>query len=154
MARKFSPEWWAEQRPEVVGKATEKLIEDVFDELNKSMFFAWHRLPDSKAARGVLAAQPADHVFFHMGVGGFIEIKALKHAFRLPRDRVSQLAVLHKFDHAGSRNFVIVHHYMTGVWRVLPTTSLEVGVPSWDLRPFPEYRSANEAVAAVLSSLN
>ena len=154
MARKFTPEWWAAQRPEVVGKATEKLVEDVFDELNKSMGFAYHRLPDAKAARGALAAQPADYIYFFRGVGGFIEAKALKHVFRLPRDRVTQLPVLHKFDFAGSRNFVIVHHYMTGVWRVVATTELEAGVPSWDLRGLTEYRSANEAVSAALNKIN
>jgi hypothetical protein len=150
MARKFTPEWWAEQRPEVVGKATEKLVEDVFDELNKSMGFAYHRLPDAKAARGALAAQPADYVYFFRGVGGFIEVKALKHVLRLPRDRVTQLPVLHKFDFAGSRNFVIVHHYMTGKWRTISTADLRHGVPSWDLRGVPEHDTPYQAVATAL----
>ena len=144
--KKHSPEWWAALPPERVGKETEILIESLFKVWNRKLLFAWHRLPDAKAARGRLAAQPADFMYRYASNSGFLEVKALKHAFRLPAERVIQLPTLLKWNLAGSKNFVLVHHYMEGVWRVVSPTQLETGVPSWDLREFPTFPTAEAAL--------
>lgn len=144
--KKFSLEWWQSIPPEKVGDETEKLVEALFKVWNQRLKFAWHRMPDAKAARGRMAAQPADYIYRNGGFSGFIEVKALKHAYRLPSDRVTQLPTLHKWAVAGSHNFVLVHHYMEGTWRVVASSQLEFGVPSWDLRAFPTYPTAEAAL--------
>ncbi len=150
MVKKLSPEWWSGLRPDQVGKETEKLVKAFFDEMNQQQGFAYHRMPDAKAARGLISAQPGDYLYaYREGQdkwSGFVEAKATKHAFRLPKDKVSQLPVLKKFDMAGSENVVLVHHYMEQVWRAVPTSEMETGVPSWDLSPFPMYSTAAEAL--------
>ena len=92
--KKYSLEWWQAQPPEKVGKETEKIVEKLFVEWNHSQSFAWQRMPDARAARGRLAAQPADYLYRCGKHAGFIEVKALKHECRLPKDRVSQLPTL------------------------------------------------------------
>lgn len=149
MAKKFSPEWWQAQRPEVVGKETEKLVEDVLRDQNRFVEFAWHRLPDAKAARGALAAQPADYLIACRGRGFFLEVKALKHEFRLPKDRVSQLPTLKKFGLAGVSGLVMIHHYTIGQWRIVPASSMQTDVPSWDLSSWPTYASPQLAMCVM-----
>ena len=147
--RKRTKEWWAVQRPEVVGKETEAMVLEVLTEFNKRVGFAFHRLPDAKSARGVLAAQAADFIVAS-GRGLFLEVKAIKHAFRLPRDKVRQLPTLKKFEMAGMPGVIVVHHYIEGVWRCFLAKDLELGLPSWDLRPFPTFPSAELALSAYL----
>lgn len=144
--KKFSTEWWQSLPPERVGKETEKLIEALFVQWNVRQSFAWHRLPDAKSARGRVAAQPADYIYRSGDYSGFIEVKALKHPYRLPADRVTQLPVLKKWGLAGSQNLILVHQYMEGVWRVMFPTGLPSDVPSWDMRNIPTYPSAEDAL--------
>lgn len=147
--KRRSPEWWAVQRPEVVGKETERMVVEVLDEYNKSQHFAYHRLPDAKSARGALAAQPADFIV-SPGRGMYLEVKAIKHAFRLPKDKVRQLPTLKKFEMAGMPGVIVVHHYIEGVWRVLRPKYLDFGVPSWDISYAYGYRSVQEALNEAL----
>ena len=144
--KKFSPEWWQSLPPEKSGKETEKLVESLFTEWNNRQSFAWHRLPDSKSARAFLKAQPADYIYRSGRHSGFIEVKSLKHPYRLPTDRVTQLATIKKWSLAGSQNLILVHHYMEGVWRVLYPGGLDASVPSWDLRNVETYEDAGTAL--------
>lgn len=144
--KKYSSEWWQSLPPEKVGNETEKLVEGLFKEWNNSQRFAWHRLPDAKAARGRMAAQPADYLYRHGVTAGFIEVKALKHPYRLPAARVSQLPTLKKWSMAGAQNLVLVFHYMENVWRVLYPGGLDSAAASWDLREVPTYASAEDAL--------
>lgn len=144
--KKYSLAWWQNLRPEKVGDETEKLVESLFKVWNQRLKFAWHRMPDAKAGRGRIPAQPADYLYRNGAFSGFIEVKALKHAYRLPSDRVTQLPTLHKWGIAGNMNFVLVHHYMEGTWRVMLSSQLEFGVPSWDLRHYPTYPTAEAAL--------
>ena len=147
--RKRTPEWWAVQRPEVVGKETERMVIEELDQLNTRLDFAYHRLPDAKAARGALAAQPADFIV-SSGKGMYLEVKAIKHAFRVPKDKIRQLAVLKKFELAGMPAAIIVHHYIEGIWRVVRPKDLEFGVPSWDISAAYGHSSVGEAVKEAL----
>lgn len=148
--KKYSREWWASLPPERTGKETEKLVTTMFDAWNGLQTWAYHRLPDAKSARGALAAQPADFVYFcndgGMFCGGFIEVKACNHAFRIAKDKVRQLPTLKMFDLAGAANVVLVNHYLDGYWRAVPTTVLETGVPSWNLSEFPTYATPEQAL--------
>lgn len=148
--KKYSKEWWAAQRPEVVGRETEKLVISVLEKLNTRQNFAWHRLPDAKAARGLLSAQPADMIVADGKKGLFLEVKAIKHAFRVPKDKVRQLPILKKFELAGMPAAIIVHHYIEGVWRVVRPKDLEFGVPSWDISEAYGFSSADEALREAL----
>lgn len=144
--KKFSNEWWASLPPEKVGKATEVIIEELFALWNKSQLFAWHRMPDAKAARGRLKAQPADFLYRNGKSSGFLEVKALKHAHRLPSARVTQLPTLLKWSMAGSGDLILIHHYMEGVWRAVKAADLDPSVPSWDLRNVRTFPSAEMAL--------
>lgn len=144
--KKFSQEWWQSLPPERVGKETEQIIERLFTEWNNSQQFAWHRLPDAKAARGRVKAQPADYIWRHGKQAGYLEVKALKHPYRLPADRLTQLPTLNKWSLAGSNDLILAHHYMEGVWRIVRPGDLQAGVPSWDLRAFQTYDSAMDAL--------
>lgn len=143
-------EWWQAQRPEVVGKETEKLVEDVLKGWNTSQGFAYMRFADAKAARGLIKAQPADYLFVYNGTTVFLEVKALKHPKRLPKDRVTQLPTLKKFQMAGAECVVLVHHYMEGIWRLVDVSDLEPGVPSWDLSLFQPFASPADALGSLL----
>lgn len=147
--KKYSHEWWASLKPEQVGDETEKIVEALFKQWNTQQSFAWHRLPDAKAGRGRIAAQPADYLWRHGPNAGFLEVKALKHEYRLPADRVTQLPTLKKWSMAGNCDLILVHHYMIGKWRIVRATELETGVPSWDLSRFICFESADAALKAV-----
>lgn len=146
--KKFSPEWWSSLAPEKVGKETEKLVESLFKEWNNKQSFAWGRLPDSHSARNFLAAQPADYIYRSGAYAGFIEVKALKHSFRLPTARLTQLATLKKWSLAGGHNLVLVHHYLEGNWRILWLSGLDASLTSWDLSTVPTYPTAEDALVA------
>lgn len=148
--KKYSPEWWSLLTPQMIGNETESLVEGVLKEWNKRQAFAWHRLPDTKSARmNMIAAQPADYIYRCDKKAGFIEVKGLAHAYRLPKDNISQLPILHKWALAGSDDVVLVHHYMHGVWRALDPRILILGQPSWDLRNVEAFATP---AAALLST--
>ena len=146
--KKYTPEWWASLPPEDVGGETEKVVEALFKQMNQRQSFAWHRLPDAKASRGRVNAQPADYTYRSGKYAGFIEVKALKHLFRLPAARLTQLPTLQKWALAGSDDVILVHHYMSGQWRSMAATELKLGETSWDLTEFEPHGSAGAALAA------
>lgn len=149
--KKYSKEWWQSLKPEVVGKETERLVEQLLDEENtRRADFAWHRFPDSRAAGRVIAAQPSDYLVANGKRTFLLEAKALSHAYLLPKDKVRQLATMHKFDAASTKGVIVVNHYLEGAWRCFRATDLELGLPSWDLRPFPTFPSAALALSAYL----
>ena len=131
------------------GKPTEKLVEDVLKKFNSSANFAYFRLPDSRSARSFIKANPADFLYRCGEYAGFIEVKATEHAFRLPSSKVSQIQTLHKFSLAGSYDLVVVHHTVENVWRRMWVGDLPLGVPSWDLREFDTYETAEEALKSI-----
>lgn len=147
--KRLTIEWWQSLKPEQVGKETEKLVEAVLRDRNNSQTFAWLRFPDAKAARGFLQAQISDYLAVANGTSYFIEVKATRHAYRLTSDRVPQLALLHKFESAGSIGLVLVHHYIESVWRLISVDDLPTGQPSWDLRSHETFTSAEAALASL-----
>ncbi len=144
--KRLSKEWWQSLPPEKTGKETEKLVENLFKKWNENSIFSWHRLPDAKASRGFLAAQPADYVWWRKPYGGYLEVKACNHEFRIAKDKVRQLPLLHKHSLAGASCFVLINHYLFGTWRVVNADSLPLDVPSWDLSGFPLHDTAEAAL--------
>ena len=145
--QKYSSEWWASLTPHQVGNEVETLVERVLKKWNNSVKFAWHRLPDMKAARlNAISAQPADYIYRCGKRAGFIEVKGVAHPYRLPKANLSQLPTLHKWELAGSDDVVLVYHYLVNDWRAIDPRLLKDGVPSHDLREFAAYSSAEEAL--------
>ena len=105
---------------------------------NADAGFAWHRLPDSRSARGAIAAQPSDALVVWKGVGSiFIEIKETKEVSRLPKAKIGQYGILNKMDAAGALVRVVVYLSTFDKWVVLGNSDLfchEVCPPSFSLR--------------------
>lgn len=129
------------------GKWTEDQVDTMFSKLNKSRYdFAYHRLPDARAAGGRLKAQPADFLV-SCGRMRFLEVKETQHDYRLAKDKVAQIAVLRKHRMAGTQFGVLVYHSEIEKWRFAPDDFFGVeGLPaSWDLRDLPTFDTAIEA---------
>ena len=132
------------------GKVAEKAVEKVLTACNNRVLeFAWHRLPDTRSARSFLQAQPADYYLAVRGRAYHLEVKETEHAYRIGRDRISQVPVLRKFAVAGMPFAVVVFHSTLRKWRCIPGAFFEGEIPpSWDLSQFPLLDSADEALLA------
>lgn len=121
---------WAEGKVQGILKgASERVAE-----------FDFERLPDARAARGALKAQIADFAWFRPGQHGVIEVKETEHDYRLPRDKLAQLARLRKRGMAGGLVYVIVYHSTLKKWRCAPLSFFDGDIPSsWDLSALPLY---------------
>ena len=128
------------------GKKAEKLVEAVLKKWNNRSGFAYFRLPDSRAARNFLMAQPGDFAYYCGPRAGILEVKSTQHSYRLAQDKISQLPTLKKLSAAGAANLVLVNHTTEGVWRVLYPSGLDSSAPSWDLREVPTYPDAESAL--------
>jgi hypothetical protein len=103
------------------GKWAEKQIQDLLIAFNRKWIdVTYHRLPDARAARGALAAQPADFIVAAHGHGYFLEVKETQELHRLPRDKVKQIPDLRKFALAGMGFAVLVFHSAMEKWRCVP----------------------------------
>ena len=128
------------------GKAAEKAVEKVLKEWNQYAIFAYWRLPDARSARSFLTAQPGDFGWFCDGRGGILEVKSTQHAYRIAKDKISQLATLKKLDLAGAENLILIHHTTENVWRMVRPGNLDSDLPSWDLREVPTFKTPEAAL--------
>jgi hypothetical protein len=129
------------------GKYAEGEVKKLLDRLNDRADVAWHRMPDSRAARGVIGAQPSDFIVAIAGRVMWWEAKETHHDYRLPRDKVSQLPTLEKFRMAGMEYVVITYHTEDKIWRVMPGKWMGENVAaSWDLRPVKTYLKLEAAL--------
>ena len=128
------------------GKKAEKLVEAVLKKWNGRSGFAYFRLPDSRAARNFLTAQPGDFAYYCGPRAGILEVKSTQYPYRLAKDKISQLPTLKKLSAAGASNLVLVQHTTENVWRVLYPGGLDSSVPSWDLRNVETYPDAESAL--------
>ena len=128
------------------GKNAEKIVMDIFKRWNNKASFAFWRLPDSRAARSFIAAQPGDFGFFSGPYGGIVEVKSSLSPARIAKDKISQLPTLKKLEMAGAHSVILIHHSALDVWRVVKPNDLESGVPSWNLADFPTYPTAEDAL--------
>jgi hypothetical protein len=90
--------------------------------------FAFHRFPDSRAARGALAAQPADFLvatyFGGVARSSLLEVKETENTARLPKSKIGQYGMLKKFDMAGMDVFVLVYRSKLADWTYLTANDL------------------------------
>lgn len=145
--KKFSPEWWEALTAHEVGNEVEALVEKTLKFFNTRLVFAFHRLPDTKSARlNMVASQPADYIYRCGSHAGMIEAKGLGHPYCLPKKNLSQLPTLRKWALAGSEDVILVYHYMQDKWRPVYPIALNPADPSWDLRQFLTFGTAEDAL--------
>jgi hypothetical protein len=133
------------------GKPSETAVQDILTKLGNSAEFDWSRIYDARSAGGRFPARPGDFEFFCPGVHGLIEVKELKHAFRLPSARLPQLPKLRKRQLAGGEIVVVIFHTQLEKWRAVPVEWLSRNLgSSWDLREFP-YRDTLKGALGVFS---
>lgn len=131
------------------GKAAEKIVQKYLEHINETHAkFDFERLSDARSGGGMGAKRVVgDFSFFAPGVHGVIEVKSIKHDFRLPAKNVSQLPKLRKRTLAGGRCFILVFHTETRLWRCLLADDLEIkSTGSWDLSVYPAYPSLELAL--------
>lgn len=119
------------------GKDAESEVRAQLDKWNKLAGFAFHRLPDARAARGAIAKQPADYLAWYdssLGERSYsiaIEVKEVKDSdYRLDASKITQLPMLHKLMMAGVYCYVLVK-FRSG-WRIADAGNLVLGKPSWN----------------------
>ena len=132
------------------GKAAEKAAENVLAAWNTKYFgFAYERLADARSARGALKAQLCD---FLVKVSDdpiiLLEVKETTHEYRIAKDKLAQLPRIKKWIAARATGLLLVHHSTLFQWRVVDMKHLATGEPSWDLREFRLYPSAEAALTA------
>lgn len=152
------------------GKYAEGKIKDYLKLLEAShMSFTYNRVQDAHAAGGRFTPQAGDFQAFSLiesaaPIDGaypksrnfLIEVKELKHDFRLPHASYSadKVARVQKRVLAGSEAIVMLYHSTTKLWRAVPFavfTDRSTG-GSWDLRAYPtgDYRTALSEFLGVL----
>lgn len=103
------------------GKWAEEKVQKWLDEQSKvSAKFAFHRMPDARAARGALSPQPADWIVSKHLTGGtfttWLEAKETAESNRLPKAKIRQYGKLLMFHHAGMQARVIVFRSLYSDW--------------------------------------
>lgn len=144
------------------GKLAEAVVAARLEELNQSKHFAYHRYPDARAARGALAAQPADFLIASMRPGVpprviHLEVKETISTTRLPRTKIRQLGMLKKFSMGGITPYVLVNCPTLSRWCVFDKDDLfpsDRDMPvSYSLTSNPKwYATAEAAIESILAS--
>lgn len=141
------------------GKDTENEVKKALTAISRRYAcFGFERNPDARTAGGHIGRQTGDFRFFAPGLHGVVEVKALKHDYRLPRDRFiketpsgltnNSLERLHNRQTCGGLIVILVHHTTTGLWRNVPLEFLLSGAdrPSWNLSDLPTFATAGVAL--------
>lgn len=146
------------------GKSAERQVRDILDGFNTRVAgFTFNRNLDAHAAGGRFPAQSGDFQAFHLDsraayivqsqhpIGPtvelkdaapfrpsrnfIIEVKEVKHDFRLPAKNYSadKVSRVQKRVWAGTEAVVAVLHTTTGLWRLVPFEVFTERRPSWDL---------------------
>ena len=128
------------------GKWAEKEVEKVLTAMsNNHLGFAYERLADARAAGGRLKAQLCDFLCWWAkanveAVSIMLEVKEIQHDYRLPKDKLKQLARMRKVSYAGAEGVVLVYHSTIDKWRCMSLSFFHGDItPSWDLSSEPVY---------------
>ncbi len=114
--------------------------------------FDWHRNYDAHTAGGRFQRQTGDFEFYMPGIHGVIEVKQVKHAFRVPHQNLNENSAgkLRKRQLAGGTIVILVHHSVTGKWRVSGFERFSVREGgSWDLSGLYEYHTCSAALDSI-----
>lgn len=115
--------------------------------------FAWHRYPDTKAARNYVTAQPSDFEIVWDGVPFKLEVKESGEKTRLPRSRIGQWAVLRKFWLAKARVIVLVYRTDLNHWVYFGGKDLfshDVPPNSYPFSGMAVFETAEEALSCAI----
>jgi len=135
------------------GKRAEDRVRKWLNKLKeKRADFDFDRIPDARS--GYRVKQPADFTFFTRFGHGLIEVKSVRHDYRLPAKNLTQLPKMQRRHMAGGNPIVILEHATTNLWRVIPYEWFfeRRKQPSWDLRGFPA-KTFDEAMEDLLREL-
>jgi len=145
----------------VDGKRAERAVQEWLTERSaRDVRFAFHRYPDSHAARGILSAQPADYLVarwatFDRSEATNLEVKETSEVTRLPRAKITQYGKLKMFDMAGFRTVVIVYLSAKKMWTYFERDTLfpntEQTPTSFPFEGRPLYPTAAEALQYIFS---
>jgi mRNA-degrading endonuclease RelE of RelBE toxin-antitoxin system len=144
-----------------MGKWAEKQVALVLDQCsNGSSSFAWHRLPDARSARGLLAAQPSDMIVSFATKHGnrtiYLEVKETKDIRRLQKAKIGQYGLLYKFWLTQAHVLVLVFMSTHQQWVMLTGRQLfcyDECPPSFLLTDLKPYDTAAEALSAYFEEL-
>lgn len=108
------------------GKWAEEEVKKVLGERSSSdVTFAYHRYPDSRAARSALGPQPADYEVSWRPIGSFnLEVKETGNPRRLAKSKIGQFGMLKKFWWAGKPAFILIYITPLSCWYVLTPRDL------------------------------
>lgn len=138
------------------GKWAEKQARDWMEARSaKVAAFVYHRYPDAKAARGALAAQPADYLVSANKVIYHLETKETKQINRLPKGKIKQFGQLLKWWIGGITPYVVIYRSETQDWAYLGPNqlfSLAECPPSFDLTQRPKFDTCNDVLTHLFAS--
>lgn len=120
---------------------------------NEVLAFAYHRYPDARAARGALAAQPADFLIAN-GSTFHLEVKETAQINRLPKAKISQYGTLLKFHYAGVIPYVVVYRSACKDWICLGPAELfgfEECPASFDMTQRPTFATCGEILRSLFT---
>ncbi len=134
-----------------MGKWAEAQVEEWLERQSRAQAgFAYHRYPDSRSARNVIAAQPADFLVAEK-IGSYrrawhLEVKDTAEEKRLPRAKIGQYGKLKMFQWAGIEPYVLVFRSVFKDWVILtpeylmsyedaPTSFPFAGLPTYPSEP-------------------
>lgn len=136
-------------RPADRGKYAEKKVHDWLKKVDaQTTTWDFQRVSDARSAGGRGAKTVVgDFEFFAPGVHGVVEVKEIKHDFRVPAANITQLPKARKRMLAGGLYWIVVFHRTTNLWRRVSANDLEIiSRGSWDLREYPTYERVEEAL--------
>lgn len=140
MSKGFDPGQWAE-----------KQAKDWMDSRSNAVSsFVYHRYPDAKAARGALAAQPADYLVSTRGHILHLEVKETKQLNRLPKAKVRQYGMLLKWWWGNVKPYLIVYRSEAKDWVWLGPEQLfcfDECPPSFDMTQRPKFSTAADVLS-------
>lgn len=114
--------------------------------------FAFHRYPDAKAARGSLAAQPADFLLSSKQIIYHLETKETQQVRRLPKSKIRQYGQLKKWWWANIQPRVVIYRSECNDWVWLGPEQLfefedcPASFPLFDRPTFPTCTSLMESL--------
>lgn len=131
------------------GKYLEEAVEKIFKEkmTQGDPSFRYRRLPDSKAARGLIQAQPADFFLSDFGFTVHLECKSCgSKTYRLPK--FDQHAEMRAWSKAGVKGIVVIHFHIPNVFCFADVDELKIGKASFDFKTTPKYVTLEELFEA------
>lgn len=139
------------------GKSAEESIKDACEKLVEhwGLAFDWERNPDSRSAGSrKFVARTGDFYMYFKGRCAGIEVKESAQQ-KLPKQNFDrgQIARGFKRSIAGVVSPVIVHMTLHNAWYVVPIQFFFDNLGPWDVKSFPSFSSASEALDFALAPL-